>query len=291
MTRSIVVGWDGSAESAAALGWALALAEDDGTPLRVVAALEPAARDLSPRADHSHQALRATIAAELLAVRDVQSLAHPAVTITTLLVDDLPADALVRQSRDAAALVLGSRGSGGVVSRLAGSTTLAVGARVECPLVAVPEPQDAHHPAAGGVVVGTDGSAASERAVAFAFGQAGRLHAPLTVVHAWHDPMTVSMLGASIPGAHEPESHTRRQLAELVDWLAPWSSRNPEVEVAARVVHGNPVRSLVDLSRHAQLLVVGCRGRGAVQRAMLGSVSQGVLHLGAVPIAVVPVQR
>jgi nucleotide-binding universal stress UspA family protein len=173
MASSIVVGWDGSAESAAALEWALDLAESDGSPVRVVGAVEPAALDLSPRPEHSNDTLRAMVAQELEVVREVHALAHPALMVTTLAVEDAAVDALVSQSRDAALLVLGSRGAGGVLSFIIGSTTLAVAARTDCTLVAVPRP-DEEAVVADGVVVGADGSPVSEGAVAFAVEQASR---------------------------------------------------------------------------------------------------------------------
>jgi hypothetical protein len=46
------------------------------------------------------------------------------------------------------------------------------------------------------------------------------------------------------------------------------------------------VRSLVDLSKEAQMVVVGCRGEGAVGRALLGSVSTGLIHHAYCPVAV-----
>jgi nucleotide-binding universal stress UspA family protein len=278
MTRSIVVGWDGSAEAAAALDWAVAHARRVGRPLRIVGAVEPESHDLSPRPEHSHAGLRASVEQDLAAVREVQAVAHPELSISALLVDDLPVEALVRQSCDAALVVLGSHGAGGARSLIAGSTTLAVAARAESAVLAVPAPR-AGMPSTRGVVVGTDGSAVSEGAVAFAFEQAVELQTPLSVVHARRDPTEAS------------PDELRLQREVLADWIGPWAGKFPEVEVCGRVMNGNPVRLLVDMSRGAQLLVVGSRGRGAVRRAMLGSVSQGVLHLAALPVAVVPAQR
>jgi nucleotide-binding universal stress UspA family protein len=290
MSSSIVVGWDGSAESVAALDWALAAGESDGSPVRIVSVVEPAAVEPRPRAEHSHETLRAMVGQELAAVREVQARAHPALSVTTLVVESSAVEALVGQSRGAALLVLGSRGAGGVLSLIVGSTTLAVAARTECPLVAVPGP-DEEAGVGDGVVVGTDGSLVSEGAVAFAFEQARRLGTGLTVVHAWQETAIASVFDDGSAEGDESESRTSRLLAGLNQWLAPWSRTMPAVQVDARVVRGNPALILIDLSRDSRLLVVGSRGRAAVPRGWLGSVSQGVLHLAATPLAVVPGKR
>jgi nucleotide-binding universal stress UspA family protein len=290
MAPTIVVGWDGSAEAAAALDWALADAERRGRHLRLVTALEPESRDLSPRPHHSHAGPRATAEQDLAVVQEVQALAHPQVSITTMLVDDRPVEALVSQSRDAALLVLGYRGRGGARSLIAGSTTLAVAARSECTMVAVPAPREGM-PTTRGIVVGIDGSALSEGAVAFAFEQASELGAPLRVVHVWRGRKPASLRGARnrpVEDSESSEDDTQRQRELLGQWVTPWAEKFPDVAVGVSIVQGNAVRALVDFSRSAQLLVVGCRGLGAVRRVMLGSVSQGILHLATVPVAVVP---
>ena len=61
----------------------------------------------------------------------------------------------------------------------------------------------------------------------------------------------------------------------------------PDVEVSAEMVSGPPIPTLVEQSRNAEMLVVGCRGRGALARRLLGSVSTALVHHAFGPVVVI----
>ncbi|MDA3644317.1 universal stress protein [Saccharopolyspora indica] len=69
--------------------------------------------------------------------------------------------------------------------------------------------------------------------------------------------------------------------------LSRFSSRQPGLEVTARVVHGDPADVLVQLSDTAELVVVGSRGRGPLAATLLGSVSAKVATHARSPVVVV----
>ena len=50
---------------------------------------------------------------------------------------------------------------------------------------------------------------------------------------------------------------------------------------------GFTVPTLVDISETADMVVVGNRGRGAVSRLLLGSVTSGLVHRAHCPVAVI----
>ena len=54
-----------------------------------------------------------------------------------------------------------------------------------------------------------------------------------------------------------------------------------------RGLAGRPLRELLDASREADVLVVGARGIGAVERLLLGSVAEGAVTHAPVAVLVV----
>jgi nucleotide-binding universal stress UspA family protein len=131
------------------------------------------------------------------------------------------------------------------------------------------------------VVVGVDGSPASEPALAFAFAAADAWSAPLVAVHAWVEHLEEA---DALAGLAELEEQERELLAER---LAGWTVKYPGVPVTGELVHGPPARALVARSVNARLVVVGSVGRGRVGRALLGSTGRALLHHAHTPVAVV----
>ena len=117
--------------------------------------------------------------------------------------------------------------------------------------------------AEGTIVVGVDGSAHAERAVAWAGRQAALERRAVRLVAVGDD-------GASLADrAAEALARTR-----------------PDVEVQTCPGAGDPREVLLELSREAHLLVVGSRGMGAVRSLLLGSVSSAVSAHAACPVVV-----
>jgi nucleotide-binding universal stress UspA family protein len=288
MNRTVVVGHDGSVGSDMALEWALDMAERRRAPVRIVRVFEPSMYDSGLGGGYSAgdvRDLRSSAEAQLATALDRSRRTHADLDVTASMEDGVPEHVLVEQSREADTVVLGSRGAGGFSTLVAGSTTMHVASHAACTVIAVPA--STLSAAASGVVVGADGSEVSDAAIAYAFQQASGLGSPLTAVHAWLEPLTGSVMGSVLPLKEDPVAYTKDQEILLAESLAGWSEKYPDVDVRRRVVHSHPVRALVEAAAGAELLVVGCRGRGAVRSLLLGSVSHGVLHLATTPVAVV----
>lgn len=150
-----------------------------------------------------------------------------------------------------------------------------------CPVVVVREPVGASEDLP--VVVGVDRSSHSEAAVAFAYEVASLRGAPLAAVHTW----SVWLFNTRMGPLMDWEPIQTREREVLAERLAGWSEKFADVPVRRVVYRDRPARSLLEQAAHAQLLVVGSRGRGHLTGLVLGSVSHAVLHRAACPVAVV----
>ncbi|HEV7172375.1 universal stress protein [Pedococcus sp.] len=282
--QPIIVGVDGHEPSRVALDWAIDEASRRGLPLELVNARPIYPRD--PTAAYAGPEVNDAHSLELLrAAADRAQALAPGVAVATRAERGAAADVLVDSSPRAALVVVGARGHGAVRSAFLGSTSIQVAAHARCP-VAVVRALPQARPERPGVVVGVDGSDVSKEAVGVAFAEADERQLPLTVVHSWFMPYE----GRSVVAFDSEE--LRRQIAEeehvvAAESIAGWSEKYPDVRVRQHVLHDHPVAALVDHSLGAELLVVGCRGRGGFGGMMLGSVSQGVLHHAQCPVIVV----
>lgn len=203
------------------------------------------------------------------------------VAITKEFVYSSPALALIKLSDDAEMIVVGSSGRGLLARGVLGSVSSTVVRHANCP-VAVIRDEDVPDPQHGPVLVGVDGSPASELATAIAFEQASLRGVDLVALHAWSD---VAVLGLPAFDWEAVEDEAERSLAEN---LAGWQERYPDVTVRRLLVRDLPAQQLIQQSKsiEAQLVVVGSHGRGGLTGLILGSVSNTVLHSVRVPIII-----
>lgn len=142
-------------------------------------------------------------------------------------------------------------------------------------------------PEIGPIVVAVDGSDGAARAVEWAAVEA-ELHArPLRIVTAvvvpgFGDPVTapsaaeLAELGADGARALDDAARIARQ-----------ATPGGHIEITTEFVSGPIVDALMDRSQRTAMIVVGSHGRGAVRRAVLGSVGAALARRARCPVVVV----
>lgn len=142
-----------------------------------------------------------------------------------------------------------------------------------------------------GIVVGVDGSPSSTMAVEWAARDAEMRNVPLKLVHAIAPMTTAAGDGSDIAAFADYARLQEEQAPRIIEQAhkvaegavaAGWASN-----ITSEVLRAPAVSVLVDLSKDADMIVVGCRGQGAVARALLGSVSSGLVHHAHCPVAVI----
>ena len=124
-------------------------------------------------------------------------------------------------------------------------------------------------------------------ALDFAFDIADRRGWSVVAVHAWEIPAYDVLASPSGPPPIDIEELAASEERAFAESLAGLRERHPGVPVEQRIVKAPSVRAILDASDDAALIVMGTRGRGEFLGAVLGSVSQGVLHRAKVPVAVI----
>ncbi|MFF0041580.1 universal stress protein [Streptomyces mirabilis] len=282
--RPIVVGVDPDPSRRMALAWAADEAARRRVPLRPVHVEGVPTRgyrgqEIRPSWEEWNEVLHRAGKQLLEEAADFVTARHPQVEVDAVLAEGDPVWVLREQSRDATAVVLGSRH----LSRTqevfgSASVALPVMAHVHCPVVVVPESEHITQEPAY-YVVGVDGSEHSAAAVDVAFEEASLRGAEVRALYVW-EPGPLRIFDE-----YAAQQEARRLLSETV---AGRHARYPEVDLSHELVVGHPVQVLTDASAHALGLVVGTRGHGGFTGMLLGSVSQGVLHHARCPVIAVP---
>lgn len=284
--RGIVVGVDGSAASNHAVCWAAREAAMRHVPLTLAQMVNAAvpmypAMPLSPgiavwQEDEGRQNLEQAVKM----AEDVLK-SDPRIAIKSELRCSPPVPTLIELSQEAEMVVVGSHGRGAVARVVLGSVSSGVVQRASCPVAIIrDEGPSMPHLDQAPVLVGIDGSPASELATAIAFDEASRRGVELVALHAWSDIEVFELPGLDWPAV---KSDAERSLAER---LAGWGERYPDVTVHRLVVCDRPARQLIEQSKSAQLVVLGSHGRGGFTGMLLGSVSNAVVHSIHTPVIV-----
>ncbi len=192
------------------------------------------------------------------------------------------------QKHNANLIVMGTHGRRGYDRVVLGSVTNRVMRRASCPVLAICKPQQesitegherrhVHH--LSRILFCTDFSDNSERALSYALSATDEYDAELTLLHVLEDIRNPSKAQAAVATA-----------TGQLDKLVPAEIRKAlKIKTAVRV--GKPYQQIIELALegHIDMVVMGVRGRGAMDLAVFGSTTYRVLQLGPCPVLAVHV--
>jgi nucleotide-binding universal stress UspA family protein len=289
----VVVGVDGSRPALDAARWAAATAVRLGAPLLLAHTYPDGATFYNGTAmmidAQFIQELREDGNAMLDTARTAVLEEHPGLPVETDLRTGTAAAHLIELSRAARMVVLGAQGAGAITDYLLGSTVLRTINSAQSPVAVFRGAHEAPSPDLRPIVVGVDGSGVSELAVRQAFALASAFGVGLEVVHAWSSERRHGLAHAS--KYVDWAAYEEAERAVVSDCLATWAEDYPDVQVTGTTTEGAPADVLIRHASAAQLLVVGSHGRGKVLGALLGSVSQNLVHHAPCPVVVCHAQR
>lgn len=142
------------------------------------------------------------------------------------------------------------------------------------------------------ILVGTDGSSGSDRAIDFAIERARMTGEPMLIAYV----IEWSPYSFNTPEENE-ERHSRREQElekarrEVIDPVLQ-RVRDAGVSVEGKATHGHPAESLLQMAqqRNASMIVVGRRGqsRSRIASLLFGSVSGSLVQISDRPVTMVP---
>jgi len=182
-------------------------------------------------------------------------------------------------------IVMGTHGLRGIDRLMLGSVTERVLRRAQCPVFAVRKP--AHHVIScvhdpepvhlRKILLCTDFSDHAEHASEYALSMAEEYGAELTLLHVLED----------LPKSTDLQSATEQVVKRMEESIAPETREACIVKVMVRT--GKPYQEIIQLAleRQTDLVIMGVRGRGALDTALFGSTTSRVIQLGSCPVLAV----
>ena len=279
MANTILVGIDGSRESAGAAAWALAEAEVLKWNIVFAHAVPPVdVADPQVEAGYFRGAVGEAERTFGPFLAEAEARGIPA---EGQVLSGRAKDVLIRLSSRAGLVVVGRRRRTGYTSRF-GSVSAALAAHSSCWTALIPETwrQDRSTAASvpvssrgqffGHIILGVDEGPEAWSLLAVAAEMAHRHGLPLSAI-------TVGRDGAAQDSA-----------SWLPDLLLRIREKHPKLQCASFTLTGTPSDKITGAARGARLLVIGSRGLSGIPGIVRGSVSQAILERTSSPVLVVP---
>ncbi|KAA9111408.1 universal stress protein [Microbacterium rhizomatis] len=272
--EAIVLGFDGSEASFAALDWVAQRAARKACRVEIVR-IDPGVVVFDETDEFAFDEAERRI---LDAAPDAEVDSHT-------VIGSMP-DTLVAASHGADLLVIGAHQHRPVRTALTGWRPLRTVAQAAVPTVVVPDDAKLTD---GYVLVGVDDDDSSAEALMFAAHEAVAAGVDLAVLHAWQMPVPDRDGAMSLVVSPTETKAAHRRILE--DACARLHEAHPDLILQKFLVQNNPTAALLGLAPPASLLVVGTHHRGVLAGGFLGSVAQDTLPAAPIPVCVVPALR
>lgn len=190
-------------------------------------------------------------------------------------------------------IVMGTHGAGGFQHLLLGSVTEKVLRRASCPVLTVPP--RAHVTSRlpfKHLLCAVDFSESSLNALQFAFSLAQESDAALTILHTlewpWEEPPAPAFDQLPVEQAFSLAMYRRdreKQAAEQLEMLIPAAVRDWCIP-KTRLEHGKPYAAILRVAKEesTDLIIIGVRGRHALDLMMFGSTTNHVVRSATCPV-------
>ena len=186
-------------------------------------------------------------------------------------------------------LVIGSHGRGGFDRFLLGSTSYAIVRKSLPPVLVVPPGAVPTKGAFRRILCGMDFSAASLQAFRFAIRLASPADAEIRLIHSIEMPPELReqqiVAALDVDAVRAAAEAAARQRLEA---LSPGHDASG-MRIVSEVAEGPAHRRILETARreHADVIVLGTHGRGALNRGIFGSNTDAVLHDAPCPVLTV----
>lgn len=138
------------------------------------------------------------------------------------------------------------------------------------------------------VLIPTDGSPCSEKAVAEGLELAKAMGAEVTVIYVVENPISsLWITPESVPYSYELVEDLKKAGNQALDRVAEMA-REAGVKAETQLIGDErPLETIVAMSKQHDLVIMGTHGRSGLDRWIIGSVTEGVLRRIHTPLLVI----
>lgn len=267
----IVLGYDGTSASVAALEWVAQRAARERAVVGVVNVVSKLEKERTATLD------RLADAEALLRER------VPGVGVELHRLEGGAVDALSDFADEADLLVVGINPGHPIRAAVAGAMPLRLSRLARVPVAMIPAGWVAGNDA---VTVGIADDSSSHDALELAAREAAATEAPLRLVHSWLMP-TPAFSGSTVlvQTTESAMAEHRQVLDDALSWVL---ERYATLPVHTELIRDSRSAALLRFAGRSSALVIGTHHRGVLAGSLLGSVAQEVLWHAECPVIVVP---